>query len=206
MTAITSYATLLTALGEWNNRSDLASQYPGFISLAEAHFNRELRVPDMEVTATFEASTASVELPGDFLSARAIYVDATTDVVLGPLTAWALRAAYPTAATGTPAAYAIRGGDMTLAPAPSSATTLVMDYYASLDGLSTSNETNWLIEAHPDIYLRAVKYYSLEFLKDYDAADRELMFVNGLIESLNRHGNRKRVSANPLAMKPLVRE
>lgn len=206
MTAITSYTTLLTALGEWNNRTDLASHYPGFIALSEAHFNRELRVPDMEVTATLSASTASVELPSDFLSARAIYIDATTDVVLEPLTAWALRAAYPTAESGTPAAYAVRGGDITLAPAPSSAVTLTMDYYASIDALSASNETNWLIEAHPDLYLRAAKYYSLEFLKDYDAADRELAFVDGLIASLNRQGNRKRVAANPLAMKPLVRE
>ena len=38
--AITTYAELKTAVGDWLNRSDLDSVIPNFISLAEAQFNR----------------------------------------------------------------------------------------------------------------------------------------------------------------------
>lgn len=204
--AITSYTTLLSALANWNNRSDLTAQYPDFIALAEAHFNRTLRVPDMEASVSQSVSAATVALPSDFLSAREVYVDAATDIVLEPLTPWALRAAYPTADSGTPVAYTIKSENIVLAPPPSAATTLVLNYYQKIPALTASNETNWLITDHPDLYLRACRYYSHEYLKHYEAADREMAFVNGLIESMNTSAHRKRVPANPLASKPLVRE
>src|SRR4051812_49096734 len=165
MTAIVSYSTLLTALEEWNNRSDLTAHYPGFIALAEAHFNRSLRSSEMEITVTQDTTEGTIALPSDFLEVREIYIDDNPDVVLVAMNPSGLRARYGLAATGAPAAYTITGTNLILAPFPADTITARMTYYAKPEGLTADNETNWLIAAHPDLYLRAVKFYSFEYLK-----------------------------------------
>ena len=44
---ITDYASLQAAVADYLNREDLTTQIQTFIQLAEAKFNRELRVRDM---------------------------------------------------------------------------------------------------------------------------------------------------------------
>ena len=48
--AINTYSTLQTAVANWLDRDDLADRVPEFISLAEATFNRVLRIRSMETT------------------------------------------------------------------------------------------------------------------------------------------------------------
>ena len=48
--AINSYSTLQTAVSNWLDRDDLSDRIPEFISLAEATFNRVLRIRAMETT------------------------------------------------------------------------------------------------------------------------------------------------------------
>jgi hypothetical protein len=55
--------------------------------------------------------------------------------------------------SGTPAAFAIAGGNIYFGPVPTSATAIATVYYAKLSNLSLSNTTNWLLASHPDIYL-----------------------------------------------------
>ena len=42
--AINSYSTLVTAVGNWLNRSDLTANIPYFIRLGEARIYRVLRI------------------------------------------------------------------------------------------------------------------------------------------------------------------
>lgn len=202
---ITSYSTLLTALEAWNNRADLASLYPEFIGLAEAHFNREIVHPQGEVNVSQDVSTEEVALPSDFVAMKELYLDTSPVATLIPMSISALRDTYSPLDAGQPVAYALSACHIVLGPAPDTTYTLDMTYVGSLSGLSASNETNWLITAHPDLYLRAVKYYSLEYLKD-EAADRELAIVDGIIRSINRAGNRRRLPAGPLTVRPTVFE
>jgi hypothetical protein len=199
---IDSYATLLSALEDWNNRADLAAQYPQFIGLAEAHFNRTLRSSEMETTVTQDTSEGTIALPSDYLEARELYIDDDPDTVLVAMSPAGLRLAYGFSTTGAPAAYTVTGTNLVLAPFPGDTITAVLTYYAKLEGLSAETETNWLILSHPDLYLRAVKFYSFEYLKDIDMADREIALVDATIESLNDAGNRRRMPAGPLAMRP----
>ena len=48
--AINTYSTLQTAVANWLDRNDLTDRVPEFISLAEATFNRVLRLRAMETT------------------------------------------------------------------------------------------------------------------------------------------------------------
>ena len=55
--AITTYATLQTAIANFLARSDLTAQIPDFITMAEARMNRELetRAQEKRSTATLVA-------------------------------------------------------------------------------------------------------------------------------------------------------
>jgi hypothetical protein len=202
--SITSYTTLLSALASWNNRSDLTARYPEFIALAEAHFNREILNPLGEAVATQSVSTETVALPADFVQAKHVFLDTDPNATLTAMSIAALRDTYTW--SGKPVAYALSAGDIVLGPSPDTAYTVSLTYVAKLTGLSPANETNWLLLAHPDLYLRAVRYYSLEYLKNYEAAERELAAVGGIIDSINRAANRARLPAGPLCAQPTVRE
>ena len=45
--AINTYSTLQTAVANWLDRDDLTDRIPEFVSLAEATFNRTLRLRAM---------------------------------------------------------------------------------------------------------------------------------------------------------------
>lgn len=67
--AITTYSELQTAVASWLHRSDLTSQIPDFIALAEDDLNSQLRLRMMEVdeTLTLTTSANTVALPSRYL-------------------------------------------------------------------------------------------------------------------------------------------
>jgi len=50
--AISTYSELQTAVANWLDRDDLTDRIPEFIALAEARFNRVLRLRSMESKQT----------------------------------------------------------------------------------------------------------------------------------------------------------
>ena len=78
--AIGTFAELKTAAANWLDRSDLTDRIPEFISLAEARFNRVLRVRDMEAVSTAistSAGTREYDLPTRFVQMKEFHL--TTD-------------------------------------------------------------------------------------------------------------------------------
>ena len=63
--AISTYSELQTAVANWLDRDDLTARIPEFIVLAEARYNRELRIRGMEtiVDISTVAGTRSYALP-----------------------------------------------------------------------------------------------------------------------------------------------
>jgi hypothetical protein len=197
-----NYTSLLASLASWNNRSDLTARYPEFIELAEAHFGRILRCPQMEAEATQSVAVPEVALPSDFLALREVRIGET---VLNAMSPSSIRSMYGDR-SGVTQAYAIAGNRIVLAPVPTSPVTVEINYFAKVPALSASNPSNWLIAAYPDLYLRAVRYYSFEALRNVEAADRELAMVGALLDSINQAGHSARLPAAPLAMRPAVFE
>ena len=52
--AISNYTELNTAVANWLDRDDLTDRIPEFIALAEARFNRLLRIRAMEEKQTYQ--------------------------------------------------------------------------------------------------------------------------------------------------------
>lgn len=194
MAVPTTWALLQAEIATWAVRDDLTDQIPNFIGYAENRFNRDLFTPDRHETATLTATTGSVALPTDFWGVRAVYVDGSTNSPLEALTIPELRATYQNDETGTPRHYAIEGGFMLLGPAPSGSTEIELTYWETIPALGSGQATNWLLTAHPDLYLAA----SLEELFSYTRDLNALALWSGKtaarIESLNKAGIRNQFS------------
>lgn len=153
MALITTYATLQTAMDNWLDHTLHSAKYPEMIQLFEAAANRKLRVREQEVQTSLspDGTTGAVVLPSDYLSWRHVTWRGSTDVELEYVSSSYLRAAYPNAESGTPRIFAIEGSGLYVRPI--STTTLRFDYFQKIAALSESATTNWLLTAHPDLYL-----------------------------------------------------
>ena len=151
MSAITDYASLLVDVGEYSGRDDIAHLFPRFVALAEAKFNRVLRVGEMEASASVLLTNGNGNLPADFLEARMIVSPAGRN-----LSAWSLSELNRRYANygGLAAGYAVVGKVLRVRPVADGS--VAVDYYAAVPPLTPTNYTNWLLEKAPDAYLYGV--------------------------------------------------
>lgn len=151
--SITNYTELQSAIAAWMVRSDLTSVIPDFITLFEAAANRRLRVRQQETAGTITMSSGTGTVPTDYLAWRRLTWPGSTAVELEYLNPSYLRALYPTAPSGTPRHWTIEGSSILTRPYDTDDTSLNFLYYAKVPALSASATTNWLLTAHPDLYL-----------------------------------------------------
>lgn len=164
--AITTFSELKTAVGSWLHRDDLTTQIPDFIALAEAQLNRRLRVRSQVTTTTLSATARTVALPADYLELKSLDISASPRVKLKAVSLEQSDLYDLGATTGEPRIFAISGANLVLAPTPQSTYTLNIVYYAKIPALSDVATTNWLLTAHPDIYLYGALRQAAAFMLD----------------------------------------
>lgn len=195
--AIDSYASLQTAVANWLDRSDLTDRIPEFLTLAEARFNRVLRAPDMLTRDDAFAIDGQYEAqPSGFVEASR-FVLATSPVTpleyLTPEEMAEKRSCHTS--SGKPVYFSVVGGNFEFLPTPDSAYTASLLYYARLTPLASS--TNWLLTAHPDVYLFGALCEAEPYVKN---DERVLLWKARLDQSLAELGlmnDRKRVGTTP---------
>lgn len=189
MARITTYTTLVDAIVDRMNDSSMSTQADEFIQMAEAMFNRRLNNLDMEGTATI-AADASLPLPTDYKGSMTIRIDNEAPLKqLGPddfQAKWRDQ-------TGRPENFAIFSGDIHLGPDPGDGSyTVTMTYLRTLTALTSTNATNWLLDAHPDLYL----YASLVEAEVRGWNNEQAGFYSGavatMIDEINRYDARRR--------------
>jgi hypothetical protein len=166
-----TYTELKADIADWLNRDDLTARIPSFIKLAEARFNRDLRVRQMVKRATSETDSGEnyVTLPGDWLEARSIKANVNGQLVaLQYLTiegtdAFLRRRAFE---PGQASFFNITGNRLEIIPTPPDGTTVEMVYYAKIPALSDESASNWLLETWPDMYLYGTLAHTAPYLKD----------------------------------------
>jgi len=168
--AISTYSNLQTAIATWLNRSDLTSVIPDFITLAEERISRDIRARRQVVntTLTTTANVQSVTLPNDFLEAENITLVGTNPPgAMSVITPEIMDRRFPAGEfTGKPVVYCFLGNTIQFGPTPDAAYSVLMDYYQRLDIASTT--TNWLLTAHPSLYLNACIVEGCSYLMDLD--------------------------------------
>jgi hypothetical protein len=157
--AITNYTDLQSTIADYLARTDLTSQIPLFIQLAENRLRRDLRIRPMlkVVTTATTASDPTVALPSDFLEMRDLHIESSpiqTLVYQNPSNFYRNTKAS-TADSGAPKFYTVMGSEFQFAPIPDSAYTLKMVYYAAPTYLGTSNSSNVFLANSPDLLLYA---------------------------------------------------
>lgn len=163
--AISTYDELKAAVATWLNRSDLTSQIPDFITLAESSLNRdlELRRTEVEETLSVADQASTVALPSTFVAPVGLWVSETDGRRL-------LRYLDPvqmpeTATTGDIHDFTITGQNIVLERPSEGAISLILRYRQAF-ALSDASPTNWLLTTHPDAYLFAALVEAAPYLRD----------------------------------------
>jgi hypothetical protein len=191
---MTAYSDLLSRVTRALKDTSLEDQVPTWISLAEARFNRLLYPLNDETTATSTAA-ATVALPSDFKAMRSLHIEDDPSSVLAQLSPDDFRVKYLDASTGKPVDYAIVGGSLLLGPEPDESYTLTLTYVKGITALTSGNPTNWLIEAHPDLYYFGVLMYAEldgwndERAHDFDGAVDRIIGEIRLADAHKRRGD-----------------
>lgn len=168
------------------------------IRMAEAYFNRELRTPEMETQVEIAVVDELTPLPADFLSLRSIYEVQNRSFPLLSTSPSALVKLYGRQ-SGTPAAYAIEGRQLHVAPIGEA--TLELNYYSTVPALTPDTPTSWLLLNHPDLYLWGVLWYLCQRDKDGAGAAQALQAVSSILQSIEAAATRNRWGAGPLVPK-----
>ena len=168
--ALTTYAELKTSVGDWLNRTDLATAISDFVSLAEAQIERQLRTRQMIVraTASFAAAAEYGTVPDDFLEAKAIKINTNpvTNLTFQTIDAMDQLSNTTYLSSGKPLYFTVVGNQFRLLPIPDGAYTAELVYYAKLTKLSSTVATNWLLTQAPDVYLYGALLQAAPYLQD----------------------------------------
>lgn len=166
--ALTTYAELKTSVGDWLNRTDLATAISDFVSLAESQIERQLRTRQMIVRATASIGTEYSAVPADFLETKSLKLNTNPVTALQFDTVDALDTLSNTTylSSGKPLRFSIVGGQIRVLPIPDGEYTAELVYYAKLAKLSNTNTTNWLLTQAPDVYLYGSLLQAAPYLQD----------------------------------------
>lgn len=148
-----SYDDLQVAIATYLQRSNLSAQIPLFIQLAEVRLGNLIKTLPQQVSLPYQIvpamGTNRINLPSDFGALiRATY----GNFPLAYISPEQLNIDKTRDRTNE---FTIIGNNFFLQTYVDGSSTLTLYYYQQLQGLSDNNESNWLLEDYPNIYLYA---------------------------------------------------
>jgi len=203
MTAFTDILDLRTAVVEQVGRADIADVFPRLVSLAEADFNRKLRLRRMinEETVTFYDGKGA--LPHDYLEMIGVYAPCGFEY----------HEQTPQHVRRSGYYYSIERLDMV---APHLSGQLRVQYYGKIPSLVgyvdltglplvgviapgpgamfDMTRTNWMLEQYPELYLYGVGTEAAKYLKDGDMAQASGGLLAAAIADVRADDDRARYS------------
>ncbi len=197
--AITTYAELKAAIGEWLNRDDLDSVIPNFISLAEAQFNRTIRHRKMVVRADATLDTPYFAVPGDWLQTIRFQLNTNPVTPLLFVTPeQALEETQVYSAAQQPLFFTMIGEQFQVVPAPDGSYDAELLYYGKIPALSDSNTTNWLLTESPDLYLYGALAQTAPYLKEDERLGIWAGLYQKLFDDMMQADERSRIGSSKL--------
>ena len=198
--AIGNYTELNTAVANWLDRDDLSARIPEFIVLAEARFNRLLRIRAMEEkqTASTVSGQRNLALPTNFIQMRNLQINTSPITPMQYVTPEIYDRLYGSTQTGTPQMYTIIADELQLGPIPGSAQTIEMLFYKKFPALTATAPTNWMITNAPDVYLYGCLLEAEPFIMNDERVPMWKMALDESISSLQEQDNKDRHSGSAL--------
>ena len=198
--AISNYSELQTAVANWLDRDDLTARIPEFIALAEARFNRVLRLRSMEAkyTANTVAGQRNLALPASYIQMRNFQVNTSPLTTLSYVTPEIYDRLWGGSTQGTPKFYTILANEVSLGPIPASVMEVEMLFYKKFDNLSVTTTTNWLITNAPDIYLYGAMLEAEPFIMNDERVQLWATALERGVNDLQEQDNKDRHSGSAL--------
>ena len=198
--AISTYSELQTAVANWLDRDDLTDRIPEFIALAEARFNRVLRLRSMEAkyTANTVADQRNLALPTGYIQMRNFQVNTSPLTTLSYVTPEIYDRLWGGSTSGTPKFYTILANEVSFGPIPASVQEVEMLFYKKFDNLSSSVATNWLITNAPDIYLYGSMLEAEPFIMNDERVELWAAALERGVSDLQEQDNKDRHSGSAL--------
>ena len=211
MTQIVDYTSLQVAVTEYlarNQDATLIARIPTFIQLAEAKFNRQLFVRQMEQRSTAVVDTASSEpeyisLPGDFQSMRRVRLSCVTGKPCLEFKSGTQIDEFRfgiSDAAAQPRYFTVFGDEIEIAPTPDAAYTIEMVYRKNIPPLA-ANDTNWLLVLAPDLYLYGALLESAPYIKEDGRIQIWGLGFTAALNDLNNLGLTSTFNAGPMTVR-----
>jgi len=203
--ALTTYTELQAEIASWLNKSNLTSNIPTFITLAETDMNRRLRIRLLEQDTTGTLSSGTLDLSSEltrFAKIKQVTLsDSGNRWVQNYISPAQFNQVHFNDETGVPYDYTLVGNEMKFGPAPGSSYEYNIWYYSKIETLSGTVATNSILTNYPDLYLYGSLVAAEPFLKnDKRLSTWKLLYEQSLKmttqESINdRQGGTSRQSS-----------
>ena len=199
--AISTYSELQTAAANWLDRSDLTDRIPEFIALAEARFNRILRIRDMETVSTAistSAGTREYSLPTGFVQMKEFHLTTDPLTPLAYITPEMMTRLWAGSSKGKPEVFTIIADNVRLGPNPDAVYTTSMLYYKTFTALSDSATTNDMLTNNPDVYLYGTLLEAEPFIMNDERVQLWAIAFKQAIDDIQNQDNKDRHSGSQL--------
>jgi hypothetical protein len=153
--AFTNYSSFVTVVENYLARTDLSSQIPDFIQLAQTRMSRDLRTEKMlkVATAPITSGDGTVSLPSDMLEVREIHLQGNPPIRLEFQAPDLFFRNGQTSLSGKPFYFTMLGSEFQFAPTPNGSFTAQILYYAQPTFISTTTASNLYLANYPDALL-----------------------------------------------------
>lgn len=195
--AIANYNDLLGRVAKYLKRQDLTAMIPDFVMFAEAHFDKNVYV-NARRSSFITRPTANVfQSPSDMKQPiQAYYLGRLLDFF-----PQGFESAYAGGDGNVISnGYQIMGDYITLSVLQLGQP-FQLDYYTTLEPLSTTNESNWMLEDCPDGYLAGTLHEAFSYIRDTQNALYWLQKRDASVQEYIDDDVTSRRPAGPLTMR-----
>lgn len=164
-----TWTALKAVVADYLAKSNLSTQVPDFIYLAETRLFRRLNLLGFEdvETGTMTSGTATLALPTGHSETRSFYITSgDTIYTVRPKPPHVFFETDGVNDSGTPAIMAVIGSNLHFGPTPDADYAYTHHYVGKPQHLGASQATNWLLTNAPDVYLYASLLEAEPFLKN----------------------------------------
>ena len=188
---ISAKSDLITKVYKWLIRDQTTETFitqeliETYIQFAEAEFNRELKIIDLEATEDVTLSTSDdfVTLPTGFRGVSSFEYDAKPFDIQYFSSRREMKERYSNE-SGRPEAYIIFGNKIIFNCIPDSAYEMTLDYYGAVDALDAESDTNIILQKHPDAYLYGTIRQALININNKNRLEAVAPVYNNIIERI----------------------
>ena len=202
MAFFTDYTTLQATIASYLARTDLTSEIPEFIRLAEDRLLRDLRIRPLIKVATADttAGDATVSLPSDFVSMKDLHIQGNPPQTIKFLSTSNFFRNAQTSFSGLPNRYTLLGAEFQFAPIPDGVYKLQMVYFHRPDYLSATNSSNLWLANTPDLLLYAALSEAEPFLMNDERLNTWASMYDRGMMALRKSDDESEYPAQPLTI------